>query len=82
MEDASSPAKGRPVPPRPAGIARLHGVDRSGLGAKGWAEVPDDLIGGHPELEEPPRSGPDGDLNGPQPDIDPSTGAPRTERRG
>jgi hypothetical protein len=56
-------------------IAPLHGVDRSGLGEKGWAEVPEDLIGGHPEMEEPPRSGPDGRLNGPQPETDPATGA-------
>jgi hypothetical protein len=53
----------------------LAGADRSGLGEKGWAEVPEDLIGGHPELEAVPKSGPDGDLNGPQPDTDPATGA-------
>ena len=27
---------------------RLHGADRSGLGEKGWAEIPDDQIG-HPD---------------------------------
>jgi hypothetical protein len=59
-------------------IAPLHGVDRAGLGEKGWAEVSEDLIGGHPELEEPPRVGPDGDLNGKQPAIDPVTGAAKT----
>ncbi len=58
-------------------IAPLSGVDRSGLGDKGWAEVPADLIGGHPELDSAPRSGPEGGINGPQPDIDPRTGAPR-----
>ena len=55
-------------------IERLHGLDRSGLGEKGWAEVPDDLIGGHPELETTPKPGPGG-LNGPQPTTDPATGA-------
>jgi len=57
------------------GIAPLHGVDRTGLGEKGWAEVSEDLIGGHPELEEPTRVGPDGGLNGKQPALDPATGA-------
>lgn len=56
-------------------IAPLHGLDRTGLGEKGWAEVPEDLIGGHPELDEPAREGPDGALNGPQPEMDPVTGA-------
>jgi hypothetical protein len=56
-------------------IAPLHGVDRGGLGEKGWAEVPEDLVGGHPELEESAPSGPKGGLNGPQPATDPATGA-------
>ena len=56
-------------------IAPVHGADRGGLGDKGWAEVPDDLIGGHPEVEMPERVGPDGGLNGPQPEMDPVTGA-------
>lgn len=34
-----------------AGEYPLHGADRSGLGDKGWAETPEDRIGGHPELE-------------------------------
>lgn len=32
----------------PAAPHRLHGADRSGLGEKGWAEVPEDGIG-HPD---------------------------------
>lgn len=32
----------------PAATGRLHGADRAGLGADGWAEVPDDLVG-HPD---------------------------------
>lgn len=56
-------------------IAPVHGADRGGLGDKGWAEVPDDLIGGHPEVRMPARVGPDGALNGPQPEMDPVTGA-------
>jgi hypothetical protein len=55
-------------------IERLHGLDRGGLGDKGWAEVPDDLIGGHPELETAPREGAGG-VNGPQPATDLKTGA-------
>jgi hypothetical protein len=55
-------------------IEPLHGADRSGLGEKGWAEVSDDLIGGHPELETVPDAGVGG-LNGPQPETDPATGA-------
>jgi hypothetical protein len=31
----------------PAAPRRLHGADRSGLGSRGWAEVPEDLVG-HP----------------------------------
>ncbi|MFZ2029669.1 MAG: hypothetical protein WAU68_05115 [Vitreimonas sp.] len=58
-------------------IAPLAGADRSGLGAKGWSEAPEDRIGGHPELEIAPKSGPDGGLNGPQPETDPKTGAPK-----
>jgi hypothetical protein len=54
----------------------LSGGDRSGLGDKGWAEVKDDRIGGHPELETTTKSGPGG-INGPQPDTDPKTGALR-----
>ncbi len=57
-------------------LAPLSGADRSGLGAKGWAEVPADGIGGHPELEITPKTGADGDLNGPQPRVNPKTGAP------
>ncbi|MGH6950602.1 MAG: hypothetical protein ACREH4_07000 [Vitreimonas sp.] len=57
------------------GLAPVHGADRGGLGEKGWAEVPDDLVGGHPEVETPARVGPDGALNGPQPAMDPVTGA-------
>jgi hypothetical protein len=34
--------------PVPAAVHRLHGADRSGLGEKGWAELPDDLVG-HPD---------------------------------
>jgi hypothetical protein len=29
----------------PGAEHRLHGADRSGLGEKGWAEVPADLVG-------------------------------------
>jgi hypothetical protein len=57
-------------------VAPLSGADRSGLGEKGWAEVPEDRVGGHPELETTTKSGPGG-LNGPQPEVDPKTGAPR-----
>ena len=57
-------------------IAPLSGVDRGGLDEKGWAEVPEDRIGGHPELEVTTKPGPGG-LNGPQPEVDPKTGAPR-----
>jgi|GEM_PF-3012461 len=32
----------------PAPAHRLHGADRSGLGDKGWAEIPDDQVG-HPD---------------------------------
>ncbi|MGD9981923.1 MAG: hypothetical protein AB7H66_07060 [Hyphomonadaceae bacterium] len=38
----------------PAAEHRLHGADRSGIGQKGWAEVPDDLIG-HPDDTNVPR---------------------------
>lgn len=40
---------------------RLSGADRSGLGEKGWAEVPDDLVGRPddtnitPDLHQPTR---------------------------
>jgi hypothetical protein len=61
-------------------IAPLSGVDRSGLGEKGWAEVPADRIGGHPELETAPKSPADGDLNGPQPETDLRTGAARVKQ--
>lgn len=60
-------------------VRPLPGADRNGLGAKGWAEVPVDRIGGHPELEAASKSEPDGDLNGPQPATDLKTGAARTE---
>lgn len=69
----------RPAVPKTDDVSRvapLSGTDRSGLGAKGWAEVPEDGIGGHPELEVEPVSGPDGKLDGPRPKIDPKTGAP------
>ena len=56
-------------------IEKLHGLDRGGLGEKGWAEVPGDLIGGHPELETAPKAGETGGLNGPQPETDLTTGA-------
>jgi hypothetical protein len=67
-----------PTPPRPdetRKIEKLHGADRSGLGEKGWAEVPDDKIGGHPELETAPDRASGGGLNGPQPETDRETGA-------
>jgi hypothetical protein len=32
----------------PAAPRRLHGADRSGLGEKGWAEVPESNVG-HPD---------------------------------
>lgn len=54
-------------------VEKLHGADRSGLGDKGWAEVPEDRVGGHPELETAPRPGPGG-VNGPQPQTDRTTG--------
>lgn len=57
-------------------VAPLHGSDRSGLGRDGWAEVADDLIGGHPELDTvPDGDGPNGAINGPQPKMSPKTGA-------
>lgn len=58
-------------------VAPLSGLDRSGLGEKGWAEVPEDRIGGHPELETVPDPCAGGGLNGPQPEMDPKTGAVR-----
>ncbi len=60
-------------------IAPLSGVDRSGLGQKGWAEVPEDRIGGHPELETARKSGPEGGLNGPQPTTEVKTGAAKQD---
>lgn len=57
----------------------LHGGDRGGLNAEGWAEVPADGIGGHPELEMVTPAGVGG-LNGPQPETDPATGAPLAGR--
>ena len=39
MQDDPQP---RPEPPR------LYGADRSGLGEKGWAEIPEDGVG-HPD---------------------------------
>jgi hypothetical protein len=57
-------------------VRPLSGSDRGGLGEKGWAEAPEDRIGGHPELETTTKPGAGG-LNGPQPDVDPKTGAPR-----
>jgi hypothetical protein len=56
-------------------VQKLHGLDRGSLGEKGWAEVPDDLIGGHPELETAPKPDQSGGLNGPQPETDLTTGA-------
>jgi hypothetical protein len=38
----------------PGAPHRLHGADRSGLGQKGWAEVPEDLIG-DPDDSNVPR---------------------------
>lgn len=75
----TKPNTDEPVVPKDEDIERvgdLHGADRSGLGSKGWAEVAEDRIGGHPELEDlPARTGPDGDINGKQPKMDPRTGA-------
>lgn len=61
--------------PSSSSLSPLHGADRGGLNAAGWAEVPENRIGGHPELETvtPPGAG---GLNGPQPQTDPATGAP------
>jgi len=59
-------------------VEKLHGLDRSGLGEKGWAEVPEDRIGGHPELETAPSPDGTGGLNGPQPETDLATGAAKT----
>jgi hypothetical protein len=67
---------GPPEDENTGAISPLRGLDRGGLGANGWAEVPADRIGGHPEFESAPKAGPDGRLNGPQPDIDPCTGTP------
>lgn len=61
-------------------ISPLSGADRSGLGEKGWAEVPADRNGGHPELETTPQSPGEGGLNGPQPETDLRTGAARAPR--
>ena len=38
----------------PAAPHRLHGADRSGLGERGWAEVPADLIGDPDDTNVPP----------------------------
>ncbi|HWA01570.1 MAG TPA: hypothetical protein VG841_14780 [Caulobacterales bacterium] len=58
-----------------AAVRRLHGLDRSGMAEDGWAEVPDDLIGGDPALEHDGRSpGPRGALNGDEA-MDAATGA-------
>ncbi|MBY0566624.1 MAG: hypothetical protein K2P70_04900 [Hyphomonadaceae bacterium] len=63
-----------PETEKTTGIEKLHGLDRSGLGEKGWAEAPADGIGGHPELETAPDAGNGGGLNGPQPETDLTTG--------
>jgi hypothetical protein len=39
----------------PAAPHRLHGADRGGLGADGWAEVPDDLVGDPDDANVPPE---------------------------
>lgn len=62
-------------------VEKLHGLDRSGLGEKGWSEVPADRIGGHPELETAPDPEQGGGLNGPQPKTDLETGAAKPERK-
>jgi hypothetical protein len=61
-------------------IEKLHGADRSGLGEKGWAEVPEDLIGGHPELETAPDPRSGGGLNGPQPETDRTRGSAKVAK--
>jgi hypothetical protein len=61
-------------------IAKLHGGDRSGLGDKGWAEVPEDLIGGHPELETAPDPRSGGGLNGPQLETDLTRGSAKPSK--
>jgi hypothetical protein len=73
--------RGKPLTDDASRVAPLHGGDREGLGDKGWAEVDADGVGGHPELQEYPRSGPEGLLNGPAPEIDPETGAPAEAER-
>jgi hypothetical protein len=73
-----------PTPPRTdetRKIEKLHGADRSGLGEKGWSEVPADLVGGHPELETAPDPKAGGGLNGPQPETDLNTGAAKEPGR-
>lgn len=62
-------------------IEKLHGADRGELGEKGWAEAPNDLIGGHPELETAPDPDNGGGLNGPQPDTDVFTGRVKPPKR-
>lgn len=62
-------------------VQKLHGLDRSGLGEKGWAEVAEDRIGGHPELETAPSVAQGGGLNGPQPETDLKTGGVKLEQR-
>lgn len=63
-------------------VAKLHGADRSGLGKEGWAEVPEDLIGGHPELETAPDPKSGGGLNGPQPGTDLTRGSAKPSKPG
>jgi hypothetical protein len=64
-----------------AELSKLHGLDRSGMGDKGWAEVPSDRIGGHPELESAPNPEAGGGINGPQPDTDRATGGAKAPER-
>lgn len=52
-----APDTAEPAVPQTDDVARVypvHGADRSGLGERGWAEVPDDLIG-HPEQSNDPN---------------------------
>ena len=81
-QSAVPPKSQSPRTDRVDALERLRGADRGGMGEDGWAEVPDDLVGGHPELESAPQSpGGDGLLNGPQPETDATTGAPAPRER-
>lgn len=55
-------------------MEKLNGLDRSGLGDKGWAEVRAVRIRVHPEMNTAPSPVYGGELNCPQPEANLATG--------